>query len=49
LIGGVSASATDKARAEAFLAFLKKPLAAAVIRRKGLEPSRSSPDTPYQI
>jgi molybdate transport system substrate-binding protein len=39
LTGGVSASATDKTRGEAFLAFLKKPPAAAVIRQKGLEPS----------
>ena len=38
LTGGLSSSATDKARAEAFLAFLKKPSAAAVIRQKGLEP-----------
>ena len=39
LTGGLSASATDKARAEAFLAFLKNPSAATVIRQKGLEPS----------
>jgi molybdate transport system substrate-binding protein len=39
LTGGLSSSATDKARAEAFLAFLKTPSAGAVIRQKGLEPS----------
>lgn len=37
LTAGISATA-DKARTEAFLAFLKAPAAAAVIRAKGLEP-----------
>lgn len=37
LTGGISVTA-DKARAEAFLAFLRAPAAAAVIRAKGLEP-----------
>jgi molybdate transport system substrate-binding protein len=39
LTGGLSTSTTDKVRAEAFLAFLKKPSAVTVIRQKGLEPS----------
>lgn len=37
LTGGISTTA-DKARAKAFLAFLKAPAAAAIIRAKGLEP-----------
>ncbi|MBP1179804.1 molybdenum ABC transporter molybdate-binding protein [Methylobacterium sp. PvR107] len=38
LAGGISATA-NKARAEAFLSFLKAPAAATIIRAKGLEPS----------
>ena len=38
LTGGISATA-DKTRAETFLAFLKAPAAAAIIRAKGLEPN----------
>lgn len=38
LTGGISATA-DKTRAEAFLAFLKAPAAATIIRAKGLEPN----------
>jgi molybdate transport system substrate-binding protein len=37
LTGGISATA-DKARAEAFLAFLRSPAAAAIMRARGLEP-----------
>lgn len=38
LAGGISAGTADRERAKAFLAFLKAPAAAAVIRAKGLDP-----------
>ncbi|WP_336492552.1 molybdate ABC transporter substrate-binding protein [Methylobacterium nigriterrae] len=39
LTGGISAVTADRARAEAFITFLKAPPAADAIRAKGLEPS----------
>lgn len=39
LTGGISTATSNKAQAEAFIAFLRSPTAAAIIRAKGLEPN----------